>query len=68
MKSKFIVIFIFFSTIISCSNKEDTCKCNEYLKSSNGSLTLYGEASSSFCDGTLPNPSPQITIYKEDCN
>ncbi|MFV8324691.1 hypothetical protein [Flavobacterium sp. ZS1P14] len=67
MKLKIITILILFTTIISCSKDEDACKCNEYLKSSNGTLTLYGGVSMALCDGTLPNPSPQLTVYKKEC-
>jgi hypothetical protein len=67
MKLKNISILILFTTIISCSTDEEDCKCNEYIKSSNGTLTLYGGASMALCDGTLPNPSPQLTAYKKEC-
>ena len=40
---------------------------DEYLKSSNGTLTLYGGVGMALCDGTLPNPSPQLTVYKKEC-
>ena len=67
MKLKIISILILFTTIISCNTDEEDCKCNEYIKSSNGTLTLYGGASMDLCDGTLPNPSPQLTAYKKEC-
>ena len=67
MKLKIISILILFTTIISCNTDEEDCKCNEYIKSSNGTLTLYGGANMSFCDGTLPNPSPKLTVYKKEC-
>lgn len=67
MKLKIISILVLFITNISCSKDEEACKCNEYLKSSNGTLTLYGGVDMALCDGTLPNPSPQLTVYKKEC-
>ncbi len=68
MKVKIIVLILGVFIINSCSINEGNCKCNEYLKSTNGNLTLYGVASMGFCDGTLPNPTPKIVVYKKECN
>lgn len=54
-----------FTTIISCSADEEDYKCNEYLKTSNGTLALYGEAGMQLCDGTISNPSPNFVYIKE---
>lgn len=67
MRFKILPILLLLITIICCSKDEEDCKCNEYLKSSNGTLTLYGGANMSFCDGTIPNPSPKLTVYKKEC-
>jgi hypothetical protein len=68
MKIKIIISFIVLSTMISCSSSSENCKCNQYFKSSNGGITIYGEASMGFCDGTISNPTPQIIVYKKECN
>jgi hypothetical protein len=67
MKVKLILILLIFTTIISCTKDEEDCICNEYLKTSNGTLVLYGGAGMPFCDGTLPNPSSNLTVYKKEC-
>lgn len=68
MKTKIGIAVIVLTTIYSCSSDKEACRCTEYYKSSNGSLTLYGEANMSFCDGTVPNPTPKIVTYKKECN
>lgn len=68
MRLKISIIMIVVLSITSCTNDQADCQCNQYLKSSNGSLTLYGGASMELCDGTIPNPSPSITVYKKECN
>ena len=67
MKTKILIATVFFLTITACSKDEEDCKCNQYLKSANGSLTLYGEASMEFCNRTVANPSPQMTTYNKEC-
>ena len=67
IKMKTILILLILTTIISCSTEEEDCKCNEYIRSSNGTLTLYGGANMALCDGTVTNPSPQLTVYKKEC-
>lgn len=67
MKVKILTFFIGALFIISCSKEEESCECNQYLKSSNGSLTLFGGASMQFCDGTLANPNPNFMVYRKDC-
>lgn len=68
MKTKIIIAIVVFTTTISCSKNEEDCKCNQYLKSSNGTLTFYGESDMGLCNGTIANPSPQNTVYQIDCN
>ena len=67
MKSYIVALILGTLIFNSCSKNVEDCKCNEYLKSTNGSLTFYGEANMEFCDGKLPNPTPQIVVYKKDC-
>ena len=67
MKLKIIPILLIFAAIISCSKEEENCECNEYLKTSNGNLALYGSAGMQLCDGTIPNPSPKLTVYIKEC-
>lgn len=66
MKTKIILAFISFITIISCTKPED-CNCNEFLISSNGNSIPNGQAPMSLCDGTLANPTPQLTSYQKEC-
>lgn len=68
MKAKIIIASIVVSTIISCSSSGQSCKCNQYFTSSNGNTVLYGEANMELCDGTIANPSLQITAYQKKCN
>jgi hypothetical protein len=68
MKIKIIGLILGVFIINSCSKNEEDCSCNEYLKSANGSLTLYGGASMGFCDGSIQNPTPKIIVYKKECN
>lgn len=68
MSLKISIMMIIVLSITSCSNDQENCQCNQYLKSSNGTLTVYGSASMGFCDGTMANPNPSITIYKKECN
>lgn len=67
MKFKTISKLILFTTIVSCSAAEEDCKCNEYLKTTNGTLVLYGGTDMALCNGTVPNPSPKIIAYKKEC-
>jgi hypothetical protein len=68
MKINIIIIAIALSSMISYSSSLENCKCNQYFKSSNGGITFYGETSMGFCDGTISNPTPQIIVYKKECN
>jgi hypothetical protein len=68
MRLKISIIMIAVLSMASCSNDQENCQCNQYLKSSNGTLTEYGSASMGFCDGTMANPNPSITVYKKECN
>ncbi len=68
MRLKISIIMIIVFSITSCSNDQENCQCNQYLKSSNGTLIEYGSASMGFCDGTMANPNPSITVYKKECN
>ena len=67
MKVRISALIIGVFIITSCS-KEERCECNQYLKSSNGNVTIYGGASMQLCDGTVPNPNPTFYIYKKECN
>ena len=69
MRLKISIIMIIALSITSCSsNDQENCQCNQYLKSSNGTLTNYGTASMGFCDGSMSNPNPSITVYNKECN
>lgn len=65
---KIIIMALVLSTIVSCSNSLENCKCNEFFTSSNGNRVPYGEASMGFCDGTLANPTPKTISYQKECN
>lgn len=67
MKQKLIIASILLSTMFSCTNNEENCKCNQYFTSSNGNTVLYGEANMGLCDGTIANPSPKTTTYQKEC-
>jgi len=68
MKLKIKIIMIAILSMTSCSEDQENCQCNQYLKSSNGTLINYGSASMGFCDGSMTNPNPTITVYKKECN
>lgn len=62
---KNLLILFTFTLLFSC-NKEDDCKCNKYLKTSNGNLIPDGEVSMQNCEGA--NPTPLLVTYKKECN